>query len=114
MKKLFLVLLAGALFVACGNKAEEVTEEPAIDSTVVEEVVVDTTVVEEVAEPVVEEKAAPAEKKTTVKQEVKKAGEKVAVEAVKVGEEKALNAVKGGKTEANEETKNSTQTMRKR
>mgnify|MGYP003423982106 CR=1 FL=1 len=27
MKKLFLVLLAGALFVACGNKAEEATEE---------------------------------------------------------------------------------------
>ena len=45
MKKLFLVLLAGALFVACGNKAEEATEEAVVEEPVVEEVVVEEPVV---------------------------------------------------------------------
>ena len=65
MKKLFLVLLAGALFVACGNKAEEATEEAVVEEPVVEEVVVEEPVVEETA--VVEEE-------TTIKEEAKKAG----------------------------------------
>ncbi len=39
MKKLFLVLLAAGLFVACGNKKEQPVEVTPIDSTAVEAVV---------------------------------------------------------------------------
>ena len=86
MKKLFLVLLAGALFVACGNKAEE-AEEAVVEEPVVEEVVVEEPVVEEVVaeEPVAE---------TTVKQEAKKAATNVAKEAIKKGENEALKTLK--------------------
>jgi len=39
MKKLFLVLLAAGLFVACGNKKEQPAEVTPVDSTAVEAVV---------------------------------------------------------------------------
>ena len=73
MKKLFLVLLAGALFVACGNKAEEATEE-----------VVEEPVVEEVA--VVEEE-------TTVKEEAQKAGKTIAKKAIQKGTDETVKAI---------------------
>jgi hypothetical protein len=84
MKKLFLVLLAGALFVACGNKAEEATEEAVVEEPVVEEVVVEEPVVEEVA--VVEEE-------TTVKEEAQKAGKTIAKKAIQKGTEEAVKSI---------------------
>ncbi|MCQ2285880.1 MAG: hypothetical protein MJZ76_03270 [Bacteroidales bacterium] len=85
MKKLFLVLLAGALFVACGNKAEEATEEVVAEEPVVEEVVAEEPVAEEVAE-------VPAEE-TTVKEEAAKAGKAIAKKAIQKGEEEAVKAI---------------------
>ncbi len=83
MKKLFLVLLAGALFVACGNKAEE---------PVAEEVVAEEPVAEEVAE-------VPAEE-TTVKEEAAKAGKAIAKKAIQKGEEEAVKAIENAEPAA--------------
>ena len=69
MKKLFLVLLAGALFVACGNKAEEAVVEEVVEEPATEEVVVE--------EPVAEETAV-VEDETTIKEEAKKSGKNIA------------------------------------
>ena len=96
MKKLFLVLLAGALFVACGNKAEEATEEAVVEEPVAEEVVV-----EEPAEEV-----AVVEEETTVKEEAQKAGKNIAKKAIQKGEEEAVNAI--------ENTEPQQQTVRRR
>ena len=84
MKKLFLVLLAGALFVACGNKAEEATEEVVAEEPVAEEVVVEEPVVEETA--VVEEE-------TTVKEEAQKAGKTIAKKAIQKGTDETVKAI---------------------
>ncbi|MCQ2264956.1 MAG: hypothetical protein MJZ46_02795 [Bacteroidales bacterium] len=94
MKKLFLVLLAGALFVACGNKAEEATEEVVAEEPVVEEVVAEEPVAEEVAE-------VPAEE-TTVKEEATKAGKAIAKKAIQKGEEEAVKAIENANTENTE------------
>lgn len=113
MKKLFLVLLAGALFVACGNKAEE----PVVEEVVAEEPVVEEVVEE--AEPVVEETAVveeettvkqgtTAKQETTVKQEAKKAAKNIARETIKVGEEKAVEAIN------NDPASNEAKTVRRR
>lgn len=94
MKKVFLVLLAAGLFVACGNK-NQAEEAEAIDSVVTEEVVVDTPVVEEVVEEVVAE-AAPAEAapaKKTLKQVAKETGESVAKTAIEEAGAEATNAI---------------------
>ena len=93
MKKLFLVLLAGALFVACGNKAEEATEEVVAEEPVAEEVVVEEPVVEETA--VVEEE-------TTVKEEAQKAGKTIAT--IKKGEEEAVKAIDNAEPETPQQT----------
>ena len=97
MKKLFLVLLAGALFVACGNKAEEATEEAVVEEPVAEEVVVEEPVAEEVAG---------VEEETTVKEEAQKAGKNIAKKAIQKGEEEAVNAI--------ENTEPQQQTVRRR
>ena len=74
MKKLFLVLLAGALFVACGNKAEEATEEAVV------------------------------EEETTVIETAKKAGKNIAKEAIKKGEEEAFKAIDNAEPETPQQT----------
>lgn len=70
MKKLFLVLLAAGLFVACGNKKEQPAEVTPIDSTAVE-AVVDSVPPVAVATPAPETK--PAVSKPEAKPEAPKA-----------------------------------------
>jgi len=79
MKKLFLVLLAAGLFVACGNKKEQPTEVTPVDSTAVE-AVVDSVPPVAVATPAPETK--PAVSKPAAKPEAKaEAPKAVKVEA---------------------------------
>lgn len=90
MKKVFLVLLAAGLFVACGNK-NQAEEAEAVDSVVTEEVVVEEPVVEQVVEEAPVAEAAPAEK--TVKQVAKETGESVAKTAIKEAGAEATEAI---------------------
>lgn len=85
MKKVFLVLLAAGMFVACGNKAAQ--EETTDTVAVVEEVVEAEPVVVEEA-PVAEETAAPAEETKTIKS----AATKAAINAIEQGSEAATEA----------------------
>lgn len=82
MKKVFLVLLAAGMFVACGNKA---AEEETTDTVAVVEEVVEAPVVEEA--PAVEEAPVAEETKT-----IKSAATKAAINAIEKGSEAATDA----------------------
>lgn len=113
MKKLFLVLLAGAMFVACGNKAAE--EEAVVEETAVEEAVVEEPAQEEAVAEACQQseqqseqqcaqkcsqkcdqkcsKASQQQQETTIKEDVQASGKKVAKEAIKKSEAEAIKAL---------------------
>jgi len=98
MKKLFLVVLAAGLFVACGNKTTDTenTDTTAVDSAVVveeeapacEAVVEEPAVAENQAKP-----AAKAEDNKTIKETAKEVGTDVAKKAINKGGEEATKQI---------------------
>lgn len=100
MKKLFLVVLAAGLFVACGNKTAETenVDSTAMDTVLVEEVdsVVEEAVVEE---PVVAENTTKAttttkkEEDKTIKEVAKETGTSLAKQAIQKGGEEASKQI---------------------
>ena len=99
MKKLFLVVLAAGLFVACGNKTTDTenTDTTAVDSTVVveEEAPACEAVAEEpaVAENQAKPAAAKAEDNKTIKETAKEVGTDVAKKAINKGGEEATKQI---------------------
>lgn len=99
MKKLFLVVLAAGLFVACGNKTAETenVDTTAVDTTVVEEVAPECDAVAE--EPAVAENtqakpaATKAEDNKTIKETAKEVGTDVAKKAINKGGEEATKQI---------------------
>lgn len=100
MKKLFLVVLAAGLFVACGNKTTDTenTDTTTVDSAAVvveEEAPACEAVVEEpaVAENQAKPAAANAEDNKTIKETAKEVGTDVAKKAINKGGEEATKQI---------------------